>query len=125
MSDSLGNVPVLAAGAAAFLLAYLGLAVGSVPLASAASVVAGVGIGCVETAEQAAVASLAPEHYRGSAFGLLAAIQSFGNLAASGVAGLLWTVFSPSAAFAYLAARMVVALAGFSSFLNLRARAHT
>ena len=125
VSDSLGNVPVLAAGAAAFLLAYLGFAVGSVPLASAASVVAGVGIGCVETAEQAAVASLAPEHYRGSAFGLLAAIQSFGNLAASGVAGLLWTVFSPSAAFAYLAARMVVALAGFSSFLNLRALAPT
>jgi MFS family permease len=84
-----------------------------------------VGIGCVETAEQATVASLAPEQYRGSAFGLLAAIQSFGNLAASGVAGLLWTAFSPSAAFAYLAAWMVVALAGFAGFLNLRARTHT
>jgi ATP-dependent Clp protease ATP-binding subunit ClpA len=31
----------------------------------------------------------------GSAFGLLAAVQSFGNLAASAIAGLLWTAASP------------------------------
>jgi MFS family permease len=43
----------------------------------------------VETAEHAVVARLAPEHLRGSAFGLLAAVQSVGNLAASAVAGLL------------------------------------
>ncbi len=74
VSDSLGNVLVLAAGAAAFLPAYLGFATGNVPLVAAAFVVAGVGIGCVETTEQAAVASLASEQSRGSAFGLLAAI---------------------------------------------------
>jgi len=112
-SDSLGNVPVLAAGVVAFLIAYLGFATGNVPLAAAAFVLAGVGIGCVETAEHAAVASLAHERYRGSAFGLLAAIQSFGNLAASGIAGLLWTVLSPGVAFAYLAAWMVIAFLGF------------
>src|SRR5215213_3033601 len=44
-------------------------------------VAAGVAIGCVETAEHAAVAALAPVELRGSAFGLLAAVQSFGNLA--------------------------------------------
>jgi hypothetical protein len=75
-------------------------------------VTAGVAIGCVETAEHAAVATAAPEGLRGSAFGLLAAIQSFGNLAASGVAGLLWTAFSPRVAFAYLAGWMVLALVG-------------
>jgi hypothetical protein len=90
-------------------------------LAAAAFVVAGVGIGCVETAEQAAVASLAPEQYRGSAFGLLAAIQSFGNLAASGVADLLWMVLAPEVAFVYLAAWMVVALAGFVGLLGFLA----
>jgi hypothetical protein len=42
-------------------------------------VAAGVGIGCVETAEHAAVAALAPLELRGSAFGLLAAVQSFGK----------------------------------------------
>jgi hypothetical protein len=47
---------------------------------------------------------------RGSAFGVLAAVQSFGNLAASAIAGLLWTLVSPEAAFIYLAAWMCVAL---------------
>ena len=46
------------------------------------------------------------------AFGLLAAVQSFGNLAASAVAGLLWTAVSPRLAFSYLAAWMGLALVG-------------
>ncbi|MFZ2167055.1 MAG: hypothetical protein WAV45_16465, partial [Propionibacteriaceae bacterium] len=50
------------------------------------------------------------EQLRGSAFGLLAGIQSLGNLAASGIAGLLWTLISPTWAFAYLAAWMAIAL---------------
>ena len=47
-------------------------------------------------------------------FGALATIQSFANLAASAVAGALWTLVSPRAAFLYLAgwaAVSVVALA--------------
>ncbi|MFL5692889.1 MAG: hypothetical protein ACJ795_13885 [Ktedonobacteraceae bacterium] len=50
------------------------------------------------------MAALAPVDLRGSAFGLLATVQSFGNIVASRVAGLLWTVISPSIAFIYLAA---------------------
>ena len=73
---------------------------------------AGVAIRCVETAEHAAVASLAPVELRGSAFGLLAAGQSFGNLAASTIASLLWTAASPRVAFAYLVVWMVLALVG-------------
>ena len=69
-------------------------------------------IGCVETAEHAAVAALAPVELRGSAFGLLAAVQSFGNLAASASAGLLWTLASPRVAFGYLVAWMALALVG-------------
>jgi hypothetical protein len=38
---------------------------------------------------------------RGSAFGLLAATQAFGNLAASSIAGPLWTLLSPAVAFGY------------------------
>jgi hypothetical protein len=74
-----------------------------------------VAIGCVETAEHAAVAALAPVELRGSAFGLLAAVQSFGNLAASAIAGLLWTFASPRVAFAYLVAWMVLAVPGLLS----------
>jgi hypothetical protein len=55
---------------------------------------------------------LAPVELRGSAFGLLAAVQSFGNLAASAIAGLLWTLTSPRVAFGYLTAWMVLALMG-------------
>jgi hypothetical protein len=57
-------------------------------------------------------AALSPVELRGSAFGLLAAVQSFGNLAASAIAGLLWTLASPRMAFGYLVAWMVLALPG-------------
>jgi hypothetical protein len=53
-----------------------------------------------------------PVELRGSAFGLLAAVQSFGNLTASAIAGLLWTAVSPRVAFGYLASWMVLALVG-------------
>ncbi len=71
------------------------------------------GSACVETAEHAAVASRAPPTVRGSAFGLLAGVQSLGNFVASGLAGILWTVFSAEVAFVYAAACMVFALTIF------------
>jgi len=112
-TDRRGGVVVLGAGIVAFLAAYLGFAFTGSALAPLAVlfVAAGVGIGLAETAQGAAVATLAPQDLRGSAFGALAAIQSFGNLAASAVAGGLWTLVSPRAAFIYLAAWMVVSLA--------------
>lgn len=112
--DRWGNRVVLLVGIAGFLLAYLGFALtpASLPLLMLCFLSAGVAIGCVETAEHAAVATLAPEAVRGSAFGVLAAIQGFGNLAASGVAGVLWTLVSGQAAFLYLVAWMLLALVG-------------
>lgn len=103
---------VLIAGVGAFAIAYVGFAFDTTHwwLLAVWFVLAGVGIGCVETAEHSAVATHAPGEIRGSAFGLLAAVQSFGNLAASGIAGILWAAVSPAAAFAYIAAWMIVAL---------------
>jgi MFS family permease len=103
---------VLAGGVLAFLLAYGTFAATgpSIPMLLFAFVLAGVGIGCVETAEHAAVAASAPPYIHGSAFGLLAAVQSFGNLAASAIAGLIWTLASPEAAFVYVAVWMLFAL---------------
>jgi MFS family permease len=49
---------------------------------------------------------------RGSAFGLLAAVQSFGNLAARAIAGLLWTAVGPRVALALPGAWMGPALVG-------------
>jgi MFS family permease len=115
LGDRRGPLTVLVLGVAAFALAYGAFALtdASIALLAVAFVVAGIGIGFVETAEHAAVATHAPERVRGSAFGLLAATQSFGNLAASAIAGALWTLASPEAAFAFLAAVMLVSLAGF------------
>ena len=110
-SDRHGATRVLAAGALAFGAGYAWFAVGPAGVLGLAPafVLAGLGIGCAETAEHAAVASLAPVQVRGSSFGVLAAIQSVGNLAASAVAGVLWTRVSPSAAFAFLSSAMIVA----------------
>jgi len=120
LSDKLGpRGPLLitATGAAAFLLAYSLFAASGpvIVLLGAAFALAGVGIGCAETAEHAAVAAFAPPGIRGSAFGLLATVQAIGNLAASAIAGLLYTVASPTAAFAYLAVWMLIALAALTS----------
>ena len=71
---------------------------------------AGLGIGCAETAVHAAVPALAREELRGSGFGLLAAIQSLGNLAASTIAGILWTAASPTIVFVFVAAAMAAAV---------------
>jgi MFS family permease len=107
-----GPLLLSAAGVTAFLLAYLLFATAgpTIALLAVAFVLAGVGIGCVETAEHAAVAALAPVELRGSSFGLLATMQAVGNLTASAIAGLLYTLASPAVAFGYLAAWMLIAL---------------
>lgn len=127
LSDRLGRrgpLLVTAAGVAAFLVAYLLFAVSGPALLvlGAAFALAGVGIGCAETAEHAAVAAFAPDEIRGSAFGALATVQAVGNVAASVVAGLLYTLVSPAAAFGYLAAWMLVALAVLAWALGPGAR---
>lgn len=113
LGDRRGAVRSLVIGVGCFGVAYAGLAVGHASVAGLLPwfVAAGIGIGFAETAEHAAVAAFAPPAIRGSAFGLLAAVQSLGNFAASTIAGALWTAVSPRAAFVYLAAWMVASLA--------------
>ena len=113
LSDRRGMILVFGLGVAAFAVGYAGLAAtgSSIVMIAVFFAFAGVGIGFAETAESAAVAGLAPEELVGSAFGLLATVQSFGNFAASAVAGGLWTLVSPRAAFAYLAGWMLLSLA--------------
>jgi MFS family permease len=115
--DRHGATRVLLGGAVAFLGAYVLLALTGPAIAvlAAAFVLAGIGIGCAETAEHAAVATLAPTDLRGSAFGLLAAIQSAGNFLASVIAGVLWSAASPQAAFAFAAALMGLAVIALAS----------
>lgn len=112
LADARGARMVFGAGVLLFALAYLTFAVGSgVLVLGAAFLAAGIGIGATETAEHTAVASLAPAELRGSAFGLLAAIQSAGDFIASALVGLLWTLVSPTAAFGAIAVLMIAASA--------------
>ncbi len=115
LGDRRGTKMALVGGAAAFFIAYVLFATtgGSMPVLFVSFLLAGVGIGFAETGETAAVAARAPEAIRGSAFGLLAGLQSAGNLAASAVAGILWTAVSPRAAFFWLAGWMLIAIAAF------------
>jgi MFS family permease len=116
VTDRRGATAVLVFGAFAALAAFVGFALAgsSVALLAALFALSGTGKGAVETAQGAGVALFAPPELLGSAFGALATIQSFANLAASVIAGALWTLVSPRAAFLYLAgwaAVSVVALA--------------
>jgi MFS family permease len=115
VSDRRGVVLVLVVSAAAFALAFAGFAVVGASIAALALLfaLAGAGKGMGETAVSTAVAAFSAAELRGSAFGLVAAVQAFANMAASAVAGLLWTFVSPEAAFLYLAAWSVVAVAAF------------
>ena len=117
LSDRRGSTIVLVLGAVAFTGAFAGFAFAgaSIPLLAFLFVVAGIGMGAGETAESAAVASLAPPELRGSAFGLVAAVQAFANLAASAVAGVLWKTVSPKAAFLYLAGWSILAAIAFAA----------
>ncbi|HUS20436.1 MAG TPA: MFS transporter [Aeromicrobium sp.] len=111
LADAHGARLVFAVGVACFALAYLAFATGSgIVILGLAFVLAGVGIGAAETAENAAVAALAPSALRGSAFGLLAGIQSAGDFIASAVVGLVWTLVSPALAFGLAATLMVGSL---------------
>ncbi len=112
--DRAGPRVVFAGGAALYAVSYalFALPFHGWALLVAAFLLAGSGIGLAETAESALVARLLPDDLRGSGFGLLGGVQSFGDFASSATVGVLWAAISPAAAFAYAAAWMGVAVAG-------------
>ena len=57
------------------------------------------------------MAHLLPEHLRGNGFGVLGLVQSFGDLGATMVTGILWSVFSATVAFLYAATWMILSVA--------------
>ncbi len=71
---------------------------------------AGVGIGLAETAESVLVARQLPDELRGSGFGVLGAVQAFGDLGSSLAVGLIWSLVSPTVAFLYAAAWMALSV---------------
>jgi MFS family permease len=109
--DRAGPRVVFATGAAVYVAAYCAFAVGphSAVVVVLAFAAAGAGIGLAEPTESAVVAQLLPDRLRGSGFGVLGAVQATGDLVATVIAGLLYTLISPAVAFGYAAAWMVAA----------------
>jgi len=64
-------------------------------------VLAGAGYALQQSLERAIAADMTPLEVRSSGFGALAATNGMGDLISSGVVGLLWTMVSPTVAFAY------------------------
>lgn len=109
--DRAGPRVVFATGAAVYVIAYGAFSVGahSVTAIVLAFAAAGAGIGLAEPTESALVAQLVPDRLRGSGFGVLGAVQAAGDLVATVVAGLLYTLTAPAVAFGYAAVWMLAA----------------
>ena len=116
LTDRRGGVLVLILGSLAFAVAFVGFAFAGSGIVILALLFAagGIGIGLGESAGSAAVAAFAPDALRGSAFGLVAAVQALANFASSAVWGLIYTMVSPRAAFLYLAGWSIVAAVAFA-----------
>jgi MFS family permease len=109
VSDRIGTAGpriVLVAGVIAFAVAFARFAVNTttVPLLHVSVLLAGVGIGCAETAEHALVAHGVPTTSVDPGSGCSPRSRAPANLAAFAVAGLLRSLVSPNAAFIYLCA---------------------
>ncbi len=124
LSDRVRPGVVLAAGAASYVGAYAVFAVDehNWPVLLVAFVLAGAGIGFAETAESTLVALALPDHLRGSGYGALGLLQSLGDLGASVVVGLLWSLSNATVAFSYACLWMVASL--IASYLVLSGVGH-
>jgi len=111
LSDRRNPRLTFALGGAVYVGAYALFAIGG-GLAGvlAGFLLAGIGIGLTETAESAVVALNIPRDVRAHAFGVLGLTQSVGDIGATVVAGILWSAFSPTVAFTYAAAWMLLSV---------------
>ena len=118
LADRVGKPLVLSAAYATFAAAcFVGLAGHGFAALGLMAVLVGAQNPVVSSVEGSLTSSLVEERRLGTAFGILNAINGVGDLASSIVAGVLWTVVSPVAAFAVgavlcLAAAALLSLRG-------------
>ncbi|HTS59707.1 MAG TPA: MFS transporter [Terriglobales bacterium] len=112
LSDRVGRQGLLALGYAVGALASLGLAAAFLWKLDvliyllAMFGLAGFSIAVTDALEGAMTADLVREPVRGTAYGVLGAVNGVGDLVASVLLGILWTALSPVVAFAYAAVLM-------------------
>jgi len=108
--DRTGPRAAFATGAGVYVIAYAMFAAGthSALLVAVGFALAGAGIGLAEPTQSAVISQLLPDRLRGTGFGVLGAVQAMGDVVATVVAGVLYTLVSPAVAFGYAAAWMAV-----------------
>ncbi|MGW6278488.1 MFS transporter [Kribbella sp. NPDC055071] len=112
--DMFGTSPVISLASMALLGSYLGFALapkGALLPITICFVLAGSAAGAVETAEITGIARYARAESTWTALGVLTAIQSFGRMIATAVAGLLWTTVQPAAGLLYCTPLLLLATA--------------
>ena len=123
LSDRLGRRGLLTIGylvgtlTAVGLLAAFALQLTTVPYLAAVFAIGGFYMAFQEALEGTFTADLVGPEIRGTAYGMLGAVNGVGDLAASLIVGGLWTLVSPAAAFTYAALAM---LAGAVLVFRLR-----
>lgn len=113
LSDRVGRRALLAGGymigalAAAGFLAAFAWKLNGIAYLLVLFALSGISIAVVDALEPAATADfITDESIRGTAYGVLGAVNGAGDLIASLVVGALWSAVSPAAAFGYAAALM-------------------
>lgn len=114
LQDKAGARPLLILGLVALIVADLLLGFGQ----SLAALFLGIGLwglhmGLTQGVLSALIAAMAPEHLRGTAFGLFGLITGLAALGASVLAGALWDVIGSAATFAAGASFAAIALLAF------------
>jgi MFS family permease len=117
LSDRMNRLTLLAIGYAlggltAFAAAFC-FFTGAQSLTGIAAVflLAGIYIGIEDTLEGAIPSDLVPAESRGTAYGLMGAVNGAGDLWASAMVGTVWTLISPVAAFSMAGALMLAGAA--------------
>ena len=100
LSDLIGRKRVLITGYLIYAVVYFGFArVNSVSSLWTWFAIYGCDVAFTEGVEKALLTDIAPQHLRGTVFGLHAALVGIALLPASLIAGILWDTFGASAPF--------------------------
>ncbi|MBN1366953.1 MAG: MFS transporter [Dehalococcoidales bacterium] len=119
LSDKVGRKWVITIGWSVYALVYLGFALAT-QIWQVWVLFIGYGIysGVSEGVAKAFVADLVPAEKRGTAYGLYYGVVGLALLPASVLAGYLWQIINPAAAFYFGAAMALVAVIGMIGFIR-------
>lgn len=124
LADRWPRLRLLAVSAILLALAELSLSIDGITALLVGTLLWGLHMGCSQGLLAALVAASATAERRGTAFGLFNLVAGLVALLASGLAGVLWTVWGASLAFAVGAGFSVLAVIGSVWLEKLQPRTH-